>query len=142
MNPIIYIIAIDSAIYSLSLILKKYVTKIISIETYMIVFAFCTFLITIGYLLYNFKSLTLNNNFIEIKNNFHILFLMSILQCFTAYLGFGILKYGELTYVVPIEFIFINFFALMGGIMFFNEVISAKKIVGIITGLITVYLLN
>ena len=142
MIPIIYVIIIDCIIYSSLLLMKKYAAEKMSVETYLVGITFCLIFLFLVYLLSNYKKFTYVNRFNEIKKNFHILFLISFLQLSTAYLYFNILKYSELTYTVPIEFIFINFFAFVGGVMLFKESITTKKVIGIVTALLTVYLLN
>ena len=142
MIPVFYIIIIDCIIYSSLLLMKKYAAEKMSVETYLVGVIFCLFFLFLVYLLSNYKKITYVNRFNEIKKNFHILFLISFLQLSTAYLYFNILKYSELTYAAPLEFIFISFFAFLGGVMLFKETITTKKVIGIVTALITIYLFS
>ena len=136
-------IAIDSLIYSSRLALRKnYVFKHISPLAHMLYGSFFSLLFIIClYVLYPETVLKPNdiNGFKKIGFSLIIIQIAAFLN-YLLYLN--LIDKNEISYLIPINQLFVIIFTSMIGVLFLGEKISSIKITGILLGCISIYLIN
>ena len=137
------LIALDSLVYSSRLAIRKnYIFKHITPITYMIGGALSTlFFVSIWYLFH--PKHVINIDDIKGLKKMGIYFLLLQLVGFLNYLLFlYLINKNEMSYLVPLNQLFVILFSSIIGVLFLKESITPFKIAGIFLGCISIFLIN
>ena len=137
------LIALDSFIYSTRLAIRKnYIFKHLSPVGHMLYGTICTLIfLTIWYLLQPKK--VLNGKDIEGVKKMGISFLVIQIIAFLNYLLYlNLINKNDISYLVPLNQLFVILFSSAIGILFLNEKITTMKMIGILLGCISIYMIN
>ena len=127
------LIALDSLLYSTRLTFrKKYIFKHISPIAYIVYGALCTLLfISIWYVFYPKKVITMND--IKGLKKMGIYFLLLQIAGFLNYLLFlYLVDKNDISYLVPLNQLFVILFSSIIGILFLKETLTLFKLLGIL----------
>ena len=143
------LIILDAFVYSFILFIrKKYILKNMPIEVFMIISSFIGLVLSlISYITINkinnkpndfFSKITLPS----IKAITPLILGILILGSFNKYLYLYLLKTLDLSYVIPLNQIFIVIFSVLIGVVALKEKLSVYNIIGLISGIFSIYLVN
>jgi drug/metabolite transporter (DMT)-like permease len=137
------LIALDSVLYSSRLAIRKnYIFKHITPITYMIGGALSTLFFVLIWYFFDPKHV-INLDDIKGLKKMGIYFLLLQLVGFFNYLIFlYLIDKNEISYLVPLNEIFVILFSSIIGILFLKETITLFKLVGIFLGCIGICLIN
>lgn len=137
------LIALDSLVYSSRLAIRKnYIFKHITPITYMIGGALSTLFFVLIWYFFDPKHL-INLDDIKGLKKMGIYFLLLQLVGFLNYLLFlYLINKNEMSYLVPLNQLFVILFSSIIGVLFLKETITPFKAIGIFLGCISIYLIN
>ena len=143
MNTIIGIIAFESFIYSLILLVRKnFILTKISTELFIFFSGLVSLTILMGYLFFNKINLFTSKNIKGLKDIYLIMFSILILGTLNWYLFLYLLKTNELSLLIPLNQLFVVISSSLLGYFILNETIKPINIIGIILGCISIFLIN
>ena len=143
------LIILDALVYSFILFIrKKYILKNMPIEVFMIISSFIGLILSlISYITINKINNKPNDFFSKItmpsiKAIAPLILGILILGSFNKYLYLYLLKNLDLSYVVPLNQIFIVIFSVLIGVVALKEKLSVYNVMGLISGIFSIYLVN
>lgn len=143
MNANFGIIALESFIYSLILLVRKnFILTKISTDLFIFFSGLVSLCILFGYLIYNKINLFSAKNINGLKEIYLIMFSILILGTLNWYLYLYLLKNNELSFLVPLNQMFVVISSSILGYFILNETIKPINIIGIILGCISIFLIN
>lgn len=137
------LIAIESFIYSLILLIRKnYILNKISNELFILFSGLVSLAMLSIYLLYNKINLFSQKNVQGLKEIYILMFSILIIGTLNWYLFLYLLKNNELSLLVPLNQLFVVISSCLLGYFLLNEKITNENILGIILGVISIFLIN
>ena len=143
------LIIMDALMYSIILFIrKKYILKKMPIDVFMIISSFVGLILSIiSYVAINKYNNKPNDFFSKItlpsiKAITPLIIGILILGSFNKYLYLYLLKKLDLSYVIPLNQIFIVIFSVLIGVVALKEKLSVYNIIGLISGIFSIYLVN
>ena len=136
------LIAFDSLLYSSRIALRKnYVFKHITPVGHMLFAQFAVLLFLFIWYLIDPKYILKDKDIAGLKIAvwFFVLQLASFLN---YYLFLTLLDKNDISYLIPLNQLFVILFSSIIGVLFLNETITAIKLIGIILGCISIYMIN
>lgn len=139
----IALIAIESFIFSFILLIRKnYILNKISNELFILFSGLVSLAMLTIYLLYNKINLFSQKNVQGLKEIYILMFSVLILGTLNWYLFLYLLKNNELSLLVPLNQLFVVISSCLLGYFLLNEKITNENILGIILGVISIFLIN
>lgn len=137
------LIALDSLIYSSRLAIRKnYIFDNISPFGHMLYGTICTLFFILIWYLFD-PDTVLNTKDIKGIKKMGVAFLLIQIIAFLNYILFlNLIDKNEISYLVPLNQLFVILFSSIIGILFLKETITLPKIIGIMLGCISIYMIN
>ena len=137
------LIALDSLIYSTRLAIRKnYIFKYLSPIGHIVYSNLYTFLFLAIWYMIQPKTIINEKDYQGIKK-MGIKFLIIQVFAFLNYVLFlNLIDKNEISYLVPLNQLFVILFSSAIGMLFLNEKITIMKIMGILLGSISIYMIN
>lgn len=141
MNIDLIKLCLSSSIYSLTPLLEKSILGILHKDLYL--FLKYTFRFIIILFMNVFKNSNIINSLLFEKiNNIKYYLLGSAIVAFSSqHLYLDVLKNNDISYIEPIGNVLINIFSVLIGYLALNEPFNNKKILGLILGTSSIFLL-
>ena len=137
------LIALDSLIYSSRLSIRKnYIFKYLSPVGHMVYGTLCTLLFLGIWYLFQPKSVLKKKDFEGLKK-MGITFFILQFGAFLNYLLFlNLINKNEISYLIPLNQLFVILFSCAIGVLFLKESITVMKTLGILLGCISIFMIN
>lgn len=137
------LIAFDSLLYSSRIALRKnYVFKHITPVGHMLFATICSLLFLFIWYLIDPKYILKDKDIAGIKKIAVWFFVLQLASFLNYYLFLTLLDKNDISYLIPLNQLFVILFSSIIGVLFLNETITAIKLIGIILGCISIYMIN
>ena len=137
------LIALDSLIYSSRLAIRKnYIFNNISAFGHMLYGTICTLFFSLIWYLFDPDTVLNTKDINGIKKMGVAFLLIQIIAFFNYILFLNLIEKNEISYLVPLNQLFVILFSSIIGILFLKETITLSKIIGIMLGCISIYMIN
>ena len=137
------LIAFDSLLYSSRVALRKnYVFKHITPVGHMLFATICSLLFLFIWYLIDPKYILKDKDIAGIKKIAVWFFVLQLASFLNYYLFLTLLNKNDISYLIPLNQLFVILFSSIIGVLFLNETITAIKLIGIILGCISIYMIN
>lgn len=137
------LIALDSLIYSSRLALRKnYIFNNITPFGHMLYGTLCTLFFTLIWYFFDPDTVLNMKDINGIKNMGFTFLFIQIIAYFNYILFLNLIKKNDISYLVPLNQLFVILFSSVIGILFLKEKITLFKIIGILLGCISIYMIN
>ena len=137
------LIALDSLIYSARLAIRKnYIFNYLSPIGHMFYGNLCTFLFLGIWYMVQPKTIMSEKDYQGIKKMGVKFFIIQVFAFLNYLLFLNLIDKNEISYLVPLNQLFVILFSSGIGILFLNEKITTMKIIGIVLGSISIYMIN
>lgn len=142
MNLNILKLIFSSGIYSFTPLVEKIILKTLTKDIYIFIKYALRFISIIGLNIFTNKNLFFMQNIIKIKSVFIWLVVLTIISLSSQYIYFDILKKMDISLIEPISSVVINIFSVIIGVFILKESITIKKLLGVIVGSLSIFLLT
>jgi len=137
------LIAFDSLLYSSRVALRKnYVFKHITPVGHMLFATICSLLFLFIWYLIDPKYILKDKDIAGVKKIAVWFFVLQLASFLNYYLFLTLLDKNDISYLIPLNQLFVILFSSIIGVLFLNETITAIKLIGIILGCISIYMIN
>ena len=137
------LIALDSLIYSSRLALRKnYIFNNITPFGHMLYGTLCTLFFTLIWYFFDPDTVLNRKDINGIKNMGFTFLFIQIIAYFNYILFLNLIKKNDISYLVPLNQLFVILFSSVIGILFLKEKFTLFKIIGILLGCISIYMIN
>lgn len=137
------LIAFDSLLYSSRIALRKnYVFKHITPVGHMLFATICSLLFLFIWYLIDPKYILKDKDIAGLKKIAVWFFVLQLASFLNYYLFLTLLDKNDISYLIPLNQLFVILFSSIIGVLFLNETITAIKLIGIILGCISIYMIN
>ena len=137
------LIALDSLIYSSRLAIRKnYIFNNISPFGQMLYGTLCTLFFTLIWYFFDPDTVLNTKDINGIKKMGIVFLLIQFIAFFNYILFLNLIKQNDISYLVPLNQLFVILFSSIIGILFLKESITTSKIIGIMLGCTSIYMIN
>ena len=137
------LIAFDSLLYSSRIALRKnYVFKHITPVGHMLFATICSLLFLFIWYLIDPKYILKDKDIAGLKKIAVWFFVLQLASFLNYYLFLTLLDKNDISYLIPLNQLFVILFSSIIGVLFLNETITLIKLIGIILGCISIYMIN
>ena len=132
----------SSMFYSFTPLFEKNILNTLTKDVYILIKYTFRFISIIFLNIVKNKNISVMEHIIKIKEVFLWLVGLTVISLGSQYIYFDILKELDLSIIEPIGSVIINICSILIGAFFLKEAITIKKILGIIIGAISIFLLT